>query len=269
MRKEKTITHDIFEKMALSGDWESYYDVDVNYRSYNFITRRDSVVSLIDGDHYKKILDIGCGTGDYAPFLYSDGNCYFGMDFSFSMVKHAKDRYQQSDHCVRFLSADALYLPYPSKCFDLIIAVGFIEYIKSNDKFLKELQRVIKPGGTLIVQSYQTDLFRKLIKLPGINILRRIAGKIYRKMKGIAFVQFQFHQPYSKAQLDGLLAKYGFRIIDYRYNNFIVFPRSICKAIPGIYIRISEHIDKKNPKFRRFAVNYIGKYTLEKNFVKR
>ncbi len=259
MNKKRIGTQEIFEQMALSGSWEAYYHEN-SFRSYNFIARRDAVKDLVGNQPVERILDTGCGTGDYAPFLAQIGTLYCGFDFSFAMAKRAQTREYENPDIKYFLSADATALPFPTNSFDLVVAIGFIEYIEAADLFLEELKRVVKPGGSVIIQSYQKDFFWKLVEWVGIIKLRKLLGKVYRAIRGVPARRYDFNRPYTRMQLDNLLHKHGLDLEDYRYNNFVLYPRWLCALWPGLYIGTSERIDSHTERFERFAVNYVGKY---------
>ena len=58
---------DYFEQRASSGSWGSLYDGAPDPTTYNFTTRRAAVAALLAADGaYPSVLDVGCGTGDYA-----------------------------------------------------------------------------------------------------------------------------------------------------------------------------------------------------------
>lgn len=76
-------TKEFFDAKATDGSWPSLYDDDDSGKAdpdkYNFITRRAEVVRLAKSDQkVRRLLDIGCGTGDYARCLSAEVSSYHG-----------------------------------------------------------------------------------------------------------------------------------------------------------------------------------------------
>jgi len=98
----------------------------------------------------EKILDLGCGNGRYFEYLKEKKVNYFGIDNSTGLIEIAKSRYPG----VNFQTADALNLPFSENFFDKVISIATFHHIPSKEfriKFLKEVKRVLKPGGILIL----------------------------------------------------------------------------------------------------------------------
>lgn len=100
-------------------------------------------------------LDICCGTGDLALELagrVSPGGSVVGCDFSEPMLDLAREKAaERGVGGVRFEWADALELPYGSDRFDAV-TVGFgARNLADLDRGLREMTRVLKPGGRLVV----------------------------------------------------------------------------------------------------------------------
>lgn len=100
-------------------------------------------------------LDVCCGTGDLtlelARRVAPDGKV-IGCDFSEPMLDLAREKAAaRSASGVRFEWADALQLPYDGERFDAI-SVGFgVRNLADLDRGLREMARVLKPGGRLVI----------------------------------------------------------------------------------------------------------------------
>jgi len=95
-----------------------------------------------------KILDLGCGNGRLLQVLKDTD--YVGVDSSEKLIEAARKQYPDN----KFLVADALHLPLPDNQFDKIYSIAVFHHIPSEElrlNFLKEVRRVLKPGGLLIL----------------------------------------------------------------------------------------------------------------------
>lgn len=94
----------------------------------------------------KKILDIGCGTGAFAP-LFNDKN-YFGIDILPVYIEHAKK------HCKgSFDVMDATNLKFPNNHFDRILIMAVLHHLNEKDanRVIQEALRVLKPDGQMLI----------------------------------------------------------------------------------------------------------------------
>ena len=89
------------------------------------------------------LLDIGCGEKPYAHLFTDKVASYLGTDIDLGNSK-------QVDIC-----ADSLTLPVKSSSVETVISNQVIEHVKSPEAFLKEITRILKPNGVLIVTAPQ------------------------------------------------------------------------------------------------------------------
>ncbi|HWJ42342.1 MAG TPA: bifunctional demethylmenaquinone methyltransferase/2-methoxy-6-polyprenyl-1,4-benzoquinol methylase UbiE [Solirubrobacterales bacterium] len=105
-------------------------------------------------------LDVCCGTGDLALELakrVTPGGRVVGCDFSEPMLDLAREKTaQRGIEGLRFEWADALELPYDGERFDAV-TVGFgVRNLADLDRGLRELSRVLKPGGRAVILEITT-----------------------------------------------------------------------------------------------------------------
>ncbi len=114
-----------------------------------FVGRRNLVLDQID-QFYKNrqdlnILDVGCGTGLNMQYLAKYGTAT-GVDLSPVALKFCQER---GHH--RLVMAPMEHLPFADNSFDLITALDIVEHLDDDLAGLKEIQRVLKPGGRAVI----------------------------------------------------------------------------------------------------------------------
>lgn len=110
--------------------------------------RRELIKLLLKGRNPKRILDVGCGTGETLSFLkalFPKAQLY-GIDSSQEAVKYSKSR----GH-LKIYKAEATKLPFKNETFDTVLYLDVLEHIKNDRKAIKEAKRVLKKGGSIII----------------------------------------------------------------------------------------------------------------------
>lgn len=107
------------------------------------------------------LLDVGCGAG----FLTNEfGYCarkVVGLDQSKESLNIAK-KYDPSQK-VEYIYGNAYELPFENDSFDVICAMDFLEHVNSPEKVVKEIQRVLKPGGLFFYHTFNRNFLSWLI----------------------------------------------------------------------------------------------------------
>ena len=93
------------------------------------------------------VLDVACGTGYGAKWLNDHNVVVYGVDKSSEAIEYATHRYPD----IQFIQSLAENLPFPDAFFDIILSVETIEHISDDISFLKEVHRVLKPGGKILL----------------------------------------------------------------------------------------------------------------------
>jgi ubiquinone/menaquinone biosynthesis C-methylase UbiE len=107
-----------------------------------------------------KILDIGCWSGQFVGLLDQQYKIV-GIDIDKKVLEFAKSLYPH----VKFVKASALNLPFRNKLFDIVTLLATIEHLpkRSEHKILKEIHRVLKPNGYLLISTMNNQLLSKLL----------------------------------------------------------------------------------------------------------
>jgi len=124
-------------------------------REYSLIQNRNSIVlgKLLNFPQHAKFLDIGCGTGQLAIQAACHGYHATGIDYSETMIKHCIDNAMKVGASVQFKYLSIFDFPTTNKTFDLISALGFIEYLSQPQLalFFQKTSEMLPRGGKLLI----------------------------------------------------------------------------------------------------------------------
>ncbi len=130
-----------------------------------------------------RVLDVCCGTGDLAFEFSRTGARVVGTDFVPGMVRRAdaKRARRPEGASARFLLADTLRLPFDDGRFD-VASVGFgIRNVEDLDAGLREMARVVRRGGVVVVLEFTTPpnrAFRGMFDLYFHRVLPRVGNAL-------------------------------------------------------------------------------------------
>ena len=120
-------------------------------RQFSFISQKHIVIEMLGGAQ-GRLLEVGCGPAVMAPDLLSLGFEVQGIDVSGEMIRRARQR--MTGHlCVQrcsFSVGDVERLQFASDHFDAVVAMGVLEYLPTYKVALREISRVLKPGGIAV-----------------------------------------------------------------------------------------------------------------------
>lgn len=125
------------------------------------------------------ILDAGCGSGRHSIRLANLGFGVTAIDFSDYIVEDAKKYVADLDlqNKITVQQNSLLELTFPDESFDYILCWGVLMHIPEVDKAIKELSRVLKKGGTLIISEVNKDSLETRMT----EALRPLMGKAHIK----------------------------------------------------------------------------------------
>ncbi len=112
-----------------------------------------SEISRYRGAGHGRLLEVGCGEGDLLALAETDGWDVTGLEYSSAACDRARHRVKRGQVLCGELRDAAL----PAGQFDLCVISDVLEHVRSPLDFLREIHRVLKPGGTLFVATPSTD----------------------------------------------------------------------------------------------------------------
>jgi len=118
---------------------------------------RKKAIGLLASSHPKFILDVATGTGDFAiQALSLNPDKIIGVDISEGMLGHGRDKIQQRalQDRIELLAGDSENLPFEENKFDAATVAFGVRNFEHLERGLREINRVLKPGGTLVVLEF-------------------------------------------------------------------------------------------------------------------
>jgi ubiquinone/menaquinone biosynthesis C-methylase UbiE len=219
-RGQREAVRRLFDKE--SSNWGNRYDRPASSLSQLDVTARLAVanrmVKTIDmaASPHPFILDLGCGTGEGISRIYAEGMTVIATDLSPAMVRTAVRRFPVLQGCV----ADATGLPFKPERFDILQSLGVLEYIGLYEHALREMRRVLKPGGTLVLSvPNRHSLFRRLHRLERFITAPLRWLRTVRQGDTEWEVGFR-HKQWSLAEAASLLQASGFNLVDIHFITY-------------------------------------------------
>ena len=109
---------------------------------------READAQLLGEVRGKRILELGAGAAAGARWLDGQGSEVVALDLSAGMLRHAREAEDRSGVRVPLVQADALALPFATASFDTVCtAFGAIPFVADSGAVMREVARVLKPGG--------------------------------------------------------------------------------------------------------------------------
>ncbi len=170
---------------------------DSRWRDYLEKTQK-TAVNCLSAKNNDLVLDIGCGTGGAAIRIakkLTQGKIV-GIDTCQAMLDLAKKKSKNFKN-ITYKNASAEKIPFPTKYFDKIISVSAFHHFQNPNTAVKEMCRVIKPKGIIVILDWCRDYF--LFKI--LNLWWRLTNKAHVKA-------------YDTKEISKILEKEGVKIIE-------------------------------------------------------
>ncbi|MGL4612697.1 bifunctional demethylmenaquinone methyltransferase/2-methoxy-6-polyprenyl-1,4-benzoquinol methylase UbiE [Shewanella sp.] len=170
-----------------------------------------------------KVLDLAGGTGDLtAKFshLVGDKGEVVLADINDSMLKVGRTKLRDKGivNNVSYVQANAEALPFPDNHFDIITIAFGLRNVTDKDAALRSMNRVLKPGGKLLVLEFskpQHELMRKVYDLYSFKVLPKMGEFITKDADSYEYLAESIRMHPDQDTLKQMMVDAGFEQVDY------------------------------------------------------
>lgn len=225
MEKKSKEIQDMFNNIAPK------YDMLNRVLSFRTDVRwRKKAIKLVGIEDGQTVLDLACGTADMMIEIdKKDADIkLIGGDFSYNMLHIGKEKFTKG----MFSVSDAHKLPFKDESFDrILIAFGF-RNVTDKPVGLKEMHRVLKPGGKACILEFSQPegfFFSKLYRLYFTKILPFIGGILSGNRKAYEYLPDSVYKFPKKDVYKNMIFEAGFADVDFNPMTFGICDATICK----------------------------------------
>lgn len=170
------------------------------------------LLKFVDFNGNQDFLEAGCGNGLVTKYLAKKyGGSVTGIDIDPKQIELARKEAEGMQN-IRYLEADTTSLPFKDRKFDIVLSFGVLHHIENWLDALKEIKRVLKPGGYF--------LYADIIYPEKITSMDRSSNMSF----GLVTIDIN--------ELNSFLEKFGFTTVHSQCKK-----RLVCKNYEAVYRR--------------------------------
>ena len=177
-------------------------------------------VAVADAKLGDQVLDIAGGTGDLArAFAKQVGpsGCVVHTDINEAMLRTGRDRLLDAGVVLPTVICDAEALPFDSGRFDVVSVAFGLRNMTHKDAALREMARVLKPGGKLLVLEFSqvAGPLRKAYDLYSFKVLPRLGSLVAGDAESYRYLAESIRMHPNQQELKALMKSNGFGHVDF------------------------------------------------------
>jgi ubiquinone/menaquinone biosynthesis C-methylase UbiE len=169
---------------------------------------KEAVFTLLPELQGRRVLEVGCGTGNISLELARRGSQVVGLDASGPMLAAGQDKARRQGLPLTWIRGLAGDLPFPEAAFDGVISILALDFIPDRPGAVREMVRVLRPGGFLVTA---------LLNRYSLWTLKRMLRSWFKPSfwRGVRFI--------TPGGLKRLLASHP-DLVEIRYRQAVYFP---------------------------------------------
>jgi ubiquinone/menaquinone biosynthesis C-methylase UbiE len=180
------------------------------------------VLSHIDPARHRRYLEIGCGPGFLGLELARQGYQVAGLDCCLEALKVAKRVYGSAGQKGFFFGGDLHHLPLADGSVDFLYGGGVIEHFEDTLGALRELHRVLRPGGvsfnTVPYVSVGSFTYRQLWgNVPDLPGIRQAFKFLHFRVLGGRHLKYGYEKSFTASKMARLHRKAGFSGVEVKH----------------------------------------------------
>ena len=218
---------------SIAGDYDSLNHIlslDIDK-----IWRKKALKQIVDAPVPVQVLDLACGTGDFSIAIAKGltGGHVTGVDLSEGMLAVMREKVDKAGlgGMISIEEGDGENLRFPDNTFDRVTIAFGIRNFEDRPKGLKEMLRVLKPGGRLVILELsrpENKVIRWFYDLYFLHILPKIGGKVSGDKAAYAYLPASVAAFPGKKEFMATMREAGFRTVTHK-----AFTLGICRMYTG------------------------------------
>ena len=217
------LVEEYFDRNA--QNWSNLYAVAERANDVVLRDRKDAAVSFLAErlSPGARVLDAGCGAGLAAVDLIERGFFVHGVDISDRMIDQCRQNLEQrgiASDKYQLTRGDVVHAELADESFDAVSALGFIQYQGDEVAALRELRRILKPGGLLFVSGPVKTRISNWFGLAGVYRRLRWGATLPAGHEVLNTISDHHYTP---GRMKQILTAAGFEVLERRGHGYVNF----------------------------------------------